>query len=263
MAAYCRGLSGGYHVTIVASKMEDVMIVDSEKMKAARDRKALTQEALAHQARVNVRTIQRAENGSPIRHETVADIAAVLGMPVAGLIGKAKLAEPAVAEGAWEMPMQVLKRVESGEAVIADLERSVMSSLACSAEPTPDNMPVLRSAVKLLESLQRSPWSETSSSPLSFASLLDRLEAVANLNACLSELEGAGLALYVATSTERVRVPWMTDMGLRSFDDDPPYYRRALRMQIAEYNADRIRLPSWVRWPLETVATDDDDEVPF
>lgn len=55
----------------------------------------------------------------------------------------------------------------------------------------------------------------------------------------------------------------MTDMGLRSFDDDPPYYRRALRMQIAEYNADRIRLPSWVRWPLETVATDDDDEVPF
>lgn len=52
-------------------------------MKSARDRRAMTQEALAHQARVNVRTIQRAENGEPVRHETLADIAAALGVPVA------------------------------------------------------------------------------------------------------------------------------------------------------------------------------------
>lgn len=236
------------------------MIVDSQKMKSARDRKALTQEDLANKARVNVRTIQRAESGAPIRHETLADIAAVLGMPVSGLLGRGNREELREPKTPWEAEMQVLKRVESGEAVVSGLERAVMSVLGCSAEPNADNMPVLRSAIKLIESLMPSPWDEEFCAPLGFGSLLDRLEAVANLNGCLVELEGAGLALYLAVSTELVHVPRRSEEGLYVRSGQRPEYVSAVRLHISDYGSDRVRLDPVEKWPLETLG---DDKVPF
>lgn len=120
------------------------MMIDATKMKSARDRRAMTQEALAHQARVNVRTVQRAENGEPIRHETLADLAAALGVPVVGLLKTEAANDVEPEQEVEQAQMQVLKRVESAETVISLLERAVMSSLGCTAPPTQENMPHLR-----------------------------------------------------------------------------------------------------------------------
>ena len=69
----------------------------------------MSQENLANQARVNVRTIQRAEGGLPIRAETLAEIAAVLGVPPAGLLrsGPQKETEVLEAESAEDGGYQV------------------------------------------------------------------------------------------------------------------------------------------------------------
>lgn len=165
------------------------MYVDPKKMKSARERRAITQESLAHQARVNVRTIQRAETGLPIRAETLAEIAAVLGMPPAGLLGPAPLKEPEVidAEADEEVEVQTsLKRVASGEQVVRALERASMSVLECAAEPTEASMPVLKKVIATLEALMRDPCCFEEQPPLRFKSLIDRLESVAALNGALA-----------------------------------------------------------------------------
>ena len=247
------------------------MVIDFVKMKSARDRRALTQEALAHQARVNVRTIQRAENGEPIRHETLQDIAAVLGVPAGNLIKdddapREENAEPDSSQ------MQMLKRVESGETVIAALERAMMSVLDCTAAPTEKNMPVLRAVIGHLEPLLRGYEEHEPGPPLRFTSLLQRLEAVAALNAQLSGLEREGLALYSGASTELVKIPQQCYEGWSIYSSQKPEYVMAARFLIAEYQADRIRVSRDVLWPLKieqgfttpTPWSDDlDDDIPF
>lgn len=237
------------------------MIVDGQKMRSARARRALTQEGLANQARVNVRTIQRAESGMPIRHETLADIAAVLGMPPSGLLrpGPVKEIEVQAAE-AEEHWGQVLKRADRAEPVIASLERSVMSALTCGAEPTPELMPALTATIKHLESLMRDPWDAFERAPLRFSSVLARLTAVAELNGNLAELERHGLALYVGSTSEYVLVPNYTDEGMVVYRTQNPQYAMATRLHIAEYSAERVRVPTDIVWPLEIQP---EEEIPF
>lgn len=238
------------------------MFVDPIKMKAARDRRALTQEALAHQARVNVRTIQRAESGQPVHAETLAEIAAVLGVPPTGLLRPPPAKEQEVLGAEADDPQaQVLKRVESGEVVVATLERSAMAVLGCTAEPTVETMPTLRSLIQALESLIRDPWEFGHAPPLRFGSLLDRLDAVATLNGALADLERNGIALFLAVSSEYVKVPFGVEEGhMVTTTRQQPEYVRAARLLIAEYTSERIRVPADVVWPLQIEA---DDDIPF
>ena len=238
------------------------MYIDPTKMKSARERHALTQENLAHKSRVNVRTIQRAESGYPVRAETVQDIAAVLGMPPAGLMRPGPVKEDQVVSD--EMadsagPTHVLKRVESGEHIVATLERAEMTFLECTAEPNPENMPALTELITQLEALIRSPWEEHNLTPLRFSSLLDRLGAVATLNSALANIERQGMALYMAVSVEYVKVPRRTDEGMYVYTNQQPEYATAVRFLISAYSTERVRLPASVNWPLVI----EDDDVPF
>ena len=240
------------------------MHIDPKKMRSARERRALTQESLAHQARVNVRTVHRAESGLPIRAETLAEFAAVLGLPAAGLLGSRPLKEPEVIDAEADSepdPRTSLKRVVSAEQVIAALERATMSALECSAEPNEATMPVLKSVVGNLEALMRSPWDFDEPSPLRFCSLINRLESVAALNTALTELEREGLALFMSTSSRYVKVPRGQEEGFRATSDrQRPEYVFAVRFLIGEYVSERVRVPATVIWPLPI---EDDDDIPF
>lgn len=238
------------------------MYIDPQKLRSARERRAMTQEALAHQARVNVRTVQRAECGSPIRAETLADLAAVLGLPPAGLlsVGPHKEQEVVTAE-ADEGQTSVLKRVDSGELIVSTLERCTMSALECSAEPTPEALPVLREVIGQMETLMKSPWEFGDSSPLRFGSLIGRLEAVAALNRALADLERNGLAVFMGVTTEYAKVPVGQEEGyMVTWAGQRPQYIRAARFLIAQYTAERLRVSSDVLWPLPLEL---DDEPPF
>ena len=234
------------------------MLVDGTKLKSARDRRALTQEALAHQARVNVRTIQRAECGDAIRHETLADIAAVLGVPPFGLIRSEAANDVENEPGSEASQTQVLKRVEKAESAISLLERAIMSVLDCIAEPTAENMPVLRSVIETLESLLRNPWEAEDRPPLRFPSLISKLDTIISLNAALQELERSGLALYSAASSEFVKVPRKTEEGYMGvYGGQSVELVIAARFVISNYDGERLRLSADVVWPLEL------EDIPF
>jgi hypothetical protein len=136
-----------------------------------------------------------------------------------------------------------------------------MSVLECSAEPTDETMPSLKSVIVKLEALMLDPWEFGNSPPLRFTSLLDRLEAVAGLNSALTELERHGLALFGATSSEYVKVPRGQEEGIMAISSrQNPQYAVAARFHIAEYSAERLRLPADVVWPLKI---EFDDDIPF
>lgn len=238
------------------------MVIDGIKMKSARDRKALTQEALAHQARVNVRTIQRAECGEVIRHETLADIAAALGVPAAALLRSEPSFDTDGEQDDDATQMQVLKRAERGDTVIALLERAVMAVIDCTADPTEANMPALRAIIKALEAYIGDVWNLDNHLPLRFQSLLTKLESTVILNGILADLERVGLALYCAASTELVKVPRAHNDGMYISDRQPPRYATAARFLIAHYDSERIRASADVIWPLQ-IEEPEDDEIPF
>lgn len=237
------------------------MYIDPQKMRSARERRALTQESLAYQARVNVRTIQRAESGLPIRAETLAEIAAVLGMPPIGLLRPAPEKEPEVAEAESEAEAHSsLKRVTSAEQVVRTLERAMMTVVECSAEPNEATLPVLRKIIGQLEKMLRHPCDPDRAPPLTFPSLIYRLESVAALNVALSDLEREGLALFMGTSSQYVKVPRMQEEGFMATSGrQRPQYVLAARFLVAEYGSERIRVSSDVLWPLEI----EDDDLPF
>lgn len=241
------------------------MYIDPQKMRSARERRALTQESLAYQARVNVRTVQRAESGLPVRAETLAELAAVLGMPPAGLLRPAPTKEPEVAE-AEEIVLDgevhtSLKRVTSGEQVVRALERAVMSALECSAEPTEGTMPILREAIIKIEALMRNPWNWDQPSPLRFSSIINRLESIAGLNEALAALDREGLALFMGTSSQCVKVPRGQEEGhMATHLRQLPEYVFATRFLIGEYVSERVRVSSNVLWPLEI---EPEPDVPF
>lgn len=235
------------------------VLIDGMKMKSARDRRALTQEALAYQARVNVRTIQRAENGEPIRHETLADIAAALGVPPAGLLKPEPANDTEPDPDADFDQIQVLKRVEGAEGIIALLERSTMAVLGCTTSPTEENMPVLRQVIEMLEEWIGHPWSEERCLPLHFGSLLPRLQALSRMNALLGDLERIGLSLYSAASTLFVKVPYYSEEGMVTRTNQQPRYVTAARFIIADYDNERVRASGDVIWPLPI----EEEEVPF
>lgn len=237
------------------------MYIDPQKMRSARERRALTQESLAYQARVNVRTIQRAESGLPISAETLAEIAAVLGMPPVGLLRRPEK-EPEVAEAeSGADTYTYLKRVTSGEQVVRTLERAMMTVVECSAEPNDSNLPILKKVIGQLEDLIRHPCDPDRYPPLTFPSLIYRLESVAALNSALIDIEKEGLALFMGTSSQFVKVPRMQEEGFMATSHrQRPQFVFAVRFLVAEYSSERVRVSSDVLWPLEIEEIDD---VPF
>ena len=129
-------------------------------------------------------------------------------------------------------------------------------------------MPILADVIGHIESLMRDPWDKYETSPLKFGSVLERLQAIAKLNGNLLELERSGLALYLASTTEYVKVPYRIEEGMVTAINQYAEYVMATRLHIAEYTAERVRVSAEVRWPLDLEAEpkiDDDlsDDIPF
>lgn len=235
------------------------------KLRSARDRRALTQEMLAIKANVNVRTVQRAEAGFPLRHETLADFAAVLGVPTANLIMSDSNTDgdrSDMAEGS--ATGLILKRAGTGKQVMELFETSPLIKLECGLDPNADIMETLREAIGFLERYIPDPWAvNASAGPLSFNSVLDRLDALANANSVLQRLERDGLALYCGSSFVSAIMPQYSDEGMVTRQHQPADAVRAARMVIAEYELTKLSVDLNTKWPVEIVEANEDDDVPF
>lgn len=246
------------------------MKCDVMKMRAARDRRALTQDKLAVEARVDVRTVQRAEAGSPLRQETIADLAAVLGLPVNDLIAKGpegKVDGAPVQLGDIFGPGMVLKRATSGRQVIELLEQSALAKLECEADPTEGNLELLKSSIQLMEGMLPNPWDCDRAGPLNFTSQVDRVEKIAAVNKALVELERAGLALFYGSAWESAMMPSTGEFrGMEVYRGQPSSFVQAARLVLSNYMSERITVQRATRWGVEIVTKEDDDiddDVPF
>jgi transcriptional regulator with XRE-family HTH domain len=239
------------------------------KLRAARDRRALTQEKLAAEAKVDIRTVQRAEAGAPLRQDTIADIAAVLGVPLAALIDRSSpQSEEGVVAGIIFGAGVTLKRATTAREIIELLEDTHLAKLECDADPTEELMTDLADAISFIEGMLPHPWSEEEQNgPLTFNSLVTRLQHIAKLNTVLDALERHGLALFVGSTWVNAIMPSWGEEGLYTRTGQRPDNVRATRLLISPHVAERVSVQAATKWPVEIVtpepAVDWDEEVPF
>lgn len=240
------------------------MRCDVVKLRAARNRRAMTQEKLAAEARVDVRTVQRAEAGAPLRQETLADFAAVLGLPLSGLMDTStEPGDEPVTSGQIFGPGLVLRRAQTGREIIELLEETSLAKLECDADPTDDIIDVLRDTIKFIENMLPNPWNETGQNgPLRFQSLVDRLEHIARMNKIIGDLEKNGLSLFYGSTWEKAVMPRRGEEGLYVRHHQPSELVRATRLLIGQHSADKVTVQQATNWPVE-IQDDDDDEPPF
>ncbi len=248
------------------------MKCNTVKLRAARDRHGMTQEMLAAQAKVDVRTVQRAEAGAPLRQETIADLAAVLGVPLSGLVAKDDSETDRGTVQSFFGPGLVLRRTAKGREVIELLETTRIGKLECDADPTEDIIDVLRGAIRFIEGMLPDPWdAEGQTGALSFSSLVDRLEAIAKMTETLADLERHGLTLFCGSTWERAVMPRWGEEGLYTRTGQRPESVRATRLLIAQIGGDRITVQRDIDWPVKIEPEEPiggfpeglDDDVPF
>src|SRR6516164_4208673 len=128
------------------------------QVRQLRVRKSMTQEKLAAMSKVNHRTVQRAERGEFLQLDTLASLAAALGVIVGELILPDDSAEQIEQSETSESNAVVLRRRTSGMALIELVCDSFSGKLYCAAEPTEDNIATLTDLVERVERLIPKPW---------------------------------------------------------------------------------------------------------
>lgn len=169
------------------------MQLDSDKLKSARQRQAITQEALAAKCEVSLKTIQRLERGEAVRADTAALVAGALGVAVADL------ATPAGGRGdetTANGTQLSLRRVRSGKHLFDQLLRTHVGRIECDVDATGETIGLLTSLLTRLQGMMSDSWGAPS--PLAQdLPLLERLRLVAELNDGLRGLEAHGIGLFM------------------------------------------------------------------
>jgi transcriptional regulator with XRE-family HTH domain len=240
--------------------MEDFMKLDPLKMRNQRERLGYSQQNVADKSNVNLRTIQRAEGGATIHHESAAQIAATLEMsPHLLSLGSTRV-EPTAPLG----KTITLRRATSGRSVIDTLDQTVMCKIECDVEPTNDNLHLLKTVATLIEMNMPEPLNQDKICWPPTRTLADRLDLIANLNETIKALDQQGISLFLAVTWLVVYMP------------DYDYYERgffwkeikeatgcrAARIIISDQTPEKMVRTAFIKWPLE-IEDDDDDLVPF
>jgi transcriptional regulator with XRE-family HTH domain len=165
----------------------------------------MTQEKLAAMCKVNQRTVQRAERSESLQLDTLASLAATLGVTVGELTSTDGDRDLTDQPEASESNAAVLRRITSGKALIDLICGSFSAKLYCAAEPTEENIDALTDMVERIEKLIPNPW-ETPMEAENLT-LAQRLREAHAITARLAELEKFGIAVFAGTYTARAQVP--------------------------------------------------------
>jgi transcriptional regulator with XRE-family HTH domain len=119
----------------------------------------MTQDKLAVVSNADLRTVQRAEHNRAVQLETLASIAAALGVTVSEItvVGEAPVDLPE-SSAPDEHNAVVLRRTSSGKTLLDTLCDSFSGHLDCAADPTQENVDALTAFVEDIENLIANPW---------------------------------------------------------------------------------------------------------
>jgi hypothetical protein len=219
----------------------------------------MTQEKLAAMASVNVRTVQRAEEGKKMSAEVWKDFEAVLGSsPV--------LARRVISDqkesSFFRKTYKPLKRLRTAKDLMDTVHITSASKLGYDVEPTSEILPVLKRALEFLEPRMPQPWNPQRRKyrPLS---LVQQLEDESILNGLIDELHAIGVSIYYKSYWEDVIYPVDDEWeGLVVKDGQEAEGRILLHVMLSASDKDTELFPEVAHWGLEVVTSDNDD-VPF
>jgi transcriptional regulator with XRE-family HTH domain len=225
----------------------------------------MTQEKLAAMCKINHRTVQRAERGDPLQLDTLASLAAAMGVTVGDLTLTDGDPEQTDRPETSESNAVVLRRIKSGMALIDLVYSSFSGKLYCAAEPTEKNIDALTDMVERIEKLIANPWE----SPLEAEglTLAQRLREALAITARLAELEKLGVAVFAGTYTARAQVPRF------DVDEGHMYVRMnqkfepmtVCRVNINPIGAERVTVKVSDEWQEQAPSPPPtlDDDIPF
>jgi transcriptional regulator with XRE-family HTH domain len=227
----------------------------------------MTQEKLAAMSKVNNRTVQRAERGQFLQLDTLASLAAALGVTVGELTLPDDSAEQIDQAETSESNAVVLRRMTSGLALIELICDSFSGKLYCVAEPTEDNIATLTDIVERIERLIPKPWEAPFEAEN--LTLAQRLREALAITSQLAELEKFGIVVFAGTYTARAKVP--------HFDPDEGHMCiwasqkfepvTVCRVSINPVGVDRVTVKVSDEWqgqaPPPPLPPPNDDEIPF
>lgn len=149
----------------------------------------MTQEGLAFRCELSRKTVQRLERGEDVRADTVALVAAALGLSVDDL---------ARADGrpAAREERLILRRARSGTRIFETLAKTYAGRITCDVEATGATLGPLTDLVCALQSLVSEQWGRGPKIPADLP-LAERLRAIAALNDALRSLEAHGIGCFL------------------------------------------------------------------
>jgi transcriptional regulator with XRE-family HTH domain len=178
---------------------------DGDRVRELRVLQGMTQEKLGAMSKVNHRTVQRAERSQSLQLDTLASLAATLGVTVGELTLTDGDPDQTDQPETSESNAVVLRRITSGKTLIDLVCGSFSGKLYCAAEPTEENIDALTDMVERIERLIPQPWVPPFEAES--LSLAQRLREALAITAQLAELEKFGIAVFAGTYTARAQVP--------------------------------------------------------
>lgn len=239
------------------------MQCDPAKIRSLRLERAMTQDQLARQSNIERRTVQRAEAGEAVSLETLAYLAATLGVPSDRLLagpeteGGDNIASEDAAAG-----VIVARKAVSARKLLDLIKGASLGSLDYEVEPTAANLPYLRKIVGTLERLMPlDPWERNGERALP-TTLLGELECIAELGEQLRELDQNGLAVFAAEHIQFAVMPLYDLEYERRYvsDDQSPELVRIVRIVIGNAVTEKVKVAMERDWKVRVL---DEDEIPF
>lgn len=189
------------------------MRVLPQALRRIRQERAISQEALAARCGLSRKTVQRLERGEPARAETLAFVAAALGVAVT------EFCESAGRDDRGHTHRYLaLKRVRSGKQVFQQLAQTDVGRVECDVDVDGRTLGPLTALVSQLEGLVRDRW-DVPRPTVAALPVLAKLQVIAQLNDRLAELQAQGVGLYMGHyyrfAAVQAGAGWPADPGER------------------------------------------------
>jgi len=196
------------------------MRCNRQKLVQLRTSHALTQEALAGKAKLNVRTIQRAEAGDDIDLQTVQEIASALGVQPREIETDQKSDIDPPTERPFDETMAVILRPQkTGRALLDTLSDCLDCKLSYDIDLNTEMAETVNrfcDAIRpVLPELCPADFYESVMSRKSgneATRLMERITTAAKLNDAITDLSKIGIGVYAGTYVDLLKVPrWDMD----------------------------------------------------
>lgn len=241
------------------------MYCNGAQIRKLRAQMGFTQEKLAAMSAVNIRTVQRAENGEPLELETFNQIAQALNTSPIAI--QSRRADDDVGN---ESGFVVLRPTLEGAKLVQAVRKAFETDIEYDAEPTDDTIELLVELVDNLKTVSQKPWDygwvvNGIGVPTDGEVLRIQLGASKLIN----QLATNGIDVFFGAYIAARKDPHVSEEGhMYTSTNQKKEPKTVVLVRISNTGPDRIKIAvkdEWQEPPVEDFSRrpDFDDEIPF